>query len=263
MLEARSITFQYDGAGEPLLREISVAVAPGDFTMLLGPNGCGKSTVLKLLAGFLAVRSGEVCLDGSDLQRLPPRERARRIGVVPQEIPPVLDFTVEEMVMMGRNPRLPRLAPPGPEDLAIVRDMLERLELAPLARRPCNRLSGGERQRVLIAAALALEPDYLLLDEPTSALDPAHALRLPGILRSLPHMPGCLLTTHNLQLAARFARRIILMENGRLRAAGTPRDVLLPENIRAVYHCDAEILTDRSGGIVPSLRSMDDYMEQK
>ncbi len=260
MLEARSVTFGYNGTSKMLLREISVSVAPGDFTMLLGPNGCGKSTVLKLLAGFLSARSGDVRLDGVELKQIPPRERARRIGVVPQEMPPVLDFTVEEMVMMGRNPRLPRLAPPGPEDLAIVGKMLKLLELSALARRPCNRLSGGERQRVLIGAALALEPDYLLMDEPTSALDPAHALRLPAILRSLRHSPGCLITTHNLQLAARFADRILLLGEHGIHDAGTPRDVLVPENIRAVYHCDAEILTDRSGGIVPCLRSPEEQL---
>lgn len=263
MLEARSVTFGYSSAAEPLLREISVAVAPGDFTMLLGPNGCGKSTVLKLLAGFLPPGAGGVYLDDASLQQLPARERARRIGVVPQEMPPVLDFTVEEMVMMGRNPRLSRLAPPGSEDLAVVGKMMELLELAPLARRPCNRLSGGERQRVLIAAALALEPDYLLLDEPTSALDPAHALRLPGILRSLPHTPGCLLTTHNLQLAARFADRIILMGTHGIHVAGRPRDVLVGENIRAVYCCEAEILADRSGGIVPCLLPPEGHAKQK
>ncbi len=251
MLEARQITFSYGSA--KLIDGLSLSVAPGDFTMLTGPNGCGKSTVLKLLAGYLKPQSGSVELDGLPLQTYSGRMRSQKIAVVPQEAPPVLDYTVEEMVLMGRTSRLSRFSPPAPEDRKIIDNVLALLELTHLIHRPCNRLSGGERQRVLAASALVQEPEYLLLDEPTSALDPAHALHLPEILKKLPDSPGCLFVTHNLQLAARFADKLILMSENGIFAAGTVREVLSPENIRAVYHCDAELLSDRHGRVVPSL----------
>lgn len=239
MLEAKNICFGYHNE---LIKDFSLSLKPGDFTMLLGQNGCGKSTILKLLCGILRPQKGTVSLEEKTLHQWNSKERARKIAMVMQTPPPALDFTAEEMVMMGRHAYLSHLAPPNPRDHAIVDDVMQKLGVAHLCDKPCNTLSGGERQRVMIARALAQQSEILLLDEPTSALDPAHAIEVMNLLRSLPNAPALLLVTHDLQLAARYAKRVMLLKSGRVYADGPAAEVISPANIAAVYDCRASLL---------------------
>ncbi len=253
LLEARHLRYSY--RSDCVVQDFSLTLRPGDFTVLLGPNGSGKSTVLRLLAGYLPTQQGEVSLDGQALSRLPHRERARLIAVMPQNHVPTLDFTVEDIVMLGRNSRLPRLAPPGPADWAAVHSALDRLGLRHLSGRSCRRLSGGERQRVSLAAVLAQEAQILLLDEPCSALDPANSLAVMELLSSLPTSPAILLISHDLTSAVRYARQVILLHEGRTIASGPPESALSHENILSAYHCASELLRDSQGNLCLSLRS--------
>ena len=232
-LIAKDIVFGY---GEtPLLQGVSLTVSQGDFKMLLGCNGSGKSTLLGVLTGRLPAQGGCVELDGKALTEWTHRERARALGIVMQTTPPVLDFTVEDMVMMGRHAYLSRLGNPTEEDVAKVAEAMDAMEVSQFARRTCNRLSGGERQRVMIAAALAQEPSVLLLDEPTSAQDPGHAVKLMDILKALPSTPGILMVVHDIHLARYFAKDVVLLHGGRVYAEGTADDVLTKETIATVY----------------------------
>jgi len=232
-LTARDIIFGY---GEtPLLQGVSLTVSQGDFKMLLGCNGSGKSTLLGVLTGRLAAQGGRVELGEKALAEWTHRERAKALGIVMQTTPPVLDFTVEEMVMMGRHAYLSRLGNPTEEDEEKVAEAMETMEVSQFAKRTCNRLSGGERQRVMIAAALAQEPNVLLLDEPTSAQDPGHAVKLMEVLKTLPSHPGILMVVHDIHLARYFANEAVLLHHGKIFAEGLASDVLTKENIETVY----------------------------
>ena len=144
--------------------------------------------------------------------------------------------------MMGRYARLPKMAPPGAEDFRLVEETLERLDILRFRTRACNRLSGGERQRVAIAAALVQQPRFLLLDEPTSALDPAHSFRVMELLKSLPESPGILMITHDLNLAMRYAAKIVLLRKGGILCEGAPECVLTARNIFCAYQCNAQVI---------------------
>ena len=182
-----SYTYNRRSSVEPVhaVRDVSVRIARGSLTGLLGPNGCGKTTLLKLLAGVLAPDSGTVSLDGRALTTMSRRHVARRIAVVPQETHPAFDYTVLEMVLMGRHPHLGPLQLEGPADLAIARESLEATGTAHLAERSYMTLSGGEKQRVVIASALAQTPEVLLLDEPTASLDLGYQLEI-GVAAAAP-----------------------------------------------------------------------------
>jgi len=233
-LSADNISFAYL-EGSPLLQDVSLAVSPGDFTMLLGCNGSGKSTLLSVLSGHLPAQSGRVELGDKPLLQWSHRERARTLGIVLQTTPPALDFTVSEMVMMGRHAYLSRLGNSTDEDKTRVVEAMEKMEISSFAHRKCNRLSGGERQRVMIAAALAQDPSILLLDEPTSAQDPGHAVKLMETLRSLLTNLGILMVVHDIHLARHFAEKIILLHQGKILAEDAPCNVLTTENISIVY----------------------------
>jgi len=253
LLEGKHLTFSY--RDDCVVSDFSLALHEGDFTILLGPNGSGKSTILRLLAGYLPLQRGEITLAGRPLAAISHRERARHIAVMPQGNTPALDFTVQDMVMLGRNARLPRLSPPTTQDWSVVRTALDSLALSHLAERHCNRLSGGERQRVALAAVLAQEAKILLLDEPCAALDPANSLSVMQLLRTLPDRPAILLISHNLTTAARYAKEIILLKQGRTVAIGSPEATLTPENILSTYNCSSELLRDSCGNLCLSLQS--------
>ena len=253
MLECRQASYAYE-PGRNVVDGVALTLDAGDFLMLLGPNGCGKSTLLKLLAGLLPPGAGQVLASGRPVSSLPHRERARMIAVVSQSQAPALDFTVRDMVMMGRHARLSRMSPPTSEDHRQVSEAMAMLDLAELSRRPCNRLSGGERQRVAIAAAVAQQAPVILLDEPTSALDPAHAISVMTLLRDLPNRPAVLLVCHDIQLAARYAKRVVLMKQGSVLADGSPEEVITPTILDSVYGCNAQILRDDHGALCIALR---------
>jgi iron complex transport system ATP-binding protein len=232
------------------VRNVSIDVARGSLTGLLGPNGCGKTTLLKLLSGVLLPASGTIALDGRALRSMSRRDVARRVAVVPQETHPAFDYTTIEMVLMGRHPHLGAFQLEGPDDLAIARESLAATGTLPLADRPFMTLSGGEKQRVVIASALAQSPDVLLLDEPTASLDLGYQLEVQELLASLNRTRSVtmVLATHDLNLAAALCDRLVLMREGRVLATGAAADVLNAAMVRQLYDVDADVRFNERAG---------------
>ena len=253
-LTATEVSYVYPRAAATApvaaLRAVTVHVERGSLTGLLGPNGCGKTTLLKLLSGVLTPHGGAVTLDGRPLAAFSRRAVARRVAVVPQDTHPAFDYTVMEMVLMGRHPHLGTLQLEGPDDLAIAREALAATGTSHLADRPFVTLSGGEKQRVVIAGALAQAPDVLLLDEPTASLDLGYQLDVASLLARLNRERGVtmVLTTHDLNLAASLCDRVVMLRGGRVLAQGETADVLTPALIRQLYDVDADVrFHDRAG----------------
>ena len=266
-LRAEHLHFSYDGTSsrrgkatqDPAVHDVSIDVAPGAITGLLGPNGCGKTSLLKLLAGIAHPQHGRVTLDGKPLRELPRRDVARQIAVVPQETHPAFDYTALEMVLMGRHPHLGAFQLEGPEDMAVAYEALAATGTAHLAARAYMTLSGGEKQRVVIASALAQQPHILLLDEPTASLDLGYQLEIQALLTTLNRDRGVtmVLATHDLNLAASICQRLVLMRTGSVIAQGPTPDVLDPSNIRALYGVHAEVSMHPAAGhltVVPVRR---------
>jgi iron complex transport system ATP-binding protein len=226
ILEVAGVSCAYDGAD--VLADVTLRVSPGEFVAVAGPNGSGKSTLLRVMSRVLKPRAGKALLDGCDLFELPARQSARAIGVVPQESLLEFDFTVEEVVLMGRAPHLERFQSEGEGDRAVAREAMERTGTWDLRGRSVRDLSGGERQRVILARAFAQEPQILLLDEPTAHLDVAYQVQVLRVARSLrdEKRTAVLATLHDLNLAAAFADRLVLLSRGRIAAFGTPQEVL-------------------------------------
>jgi iron complex transport system ATP-binding protein len=216
--------------------DLHAGAGAGELLALVGPNGAGKTTLMRLLAGVWSPTEGSARLDDVDLRALPRRRAARRIAYVPQTSIPGADFTVQELVAMGRYPHQGWLAAPAPGDRDAVRTALARCDALHLAERSAARLSGGELQRVWIARCLATEADLLVLDEPTANLDVAHVLEVMELLLALARSGrGVAIALHDLGLARRFADRAALLHQGRLVAAGRAPDVLTAERIENVF----------------------------
>ncbi len=261
MLQAASVSFAYRGPADgEVLHNISLDVARGDMLGILGPNGSGKTTLLKILGGALTPRSGSVTLHERPVASWPRRELARRIAFVPQETYAPFDFHVVDIVLMGRFPHLGTFELEGPDDLAIARRALEATGTVEFESRQFNTLSGGEKQRVVIAAALAQEPELLLLDEPTASLDLGHQMEVQTLLQHLNVTSGMtmILSTHDLNLAASLCRRLVLLKDGQVLAAGPTDEVLTANSVRALYQVDAEVEHHGRAGrltVVPIRRS--------
>lgn len=245
-LSMRGVSFAYAEAA--VLDRIDLDVGAGERLAILGPNGAGKSTLLRLLAGTLSPDAGQILLDGIDLASMRGADRARRLAFVPQETRVAFDFTVLEIVLMGRSPRLGLLGIEGAKDLEVARRALAFTGAEALADRPISQLSSGERQRVLLARALAQEPDTILLDEPTAFLDLGHQVRIHRLLAGLHRERGTtvVFVSHDLNLAARYTDRIILLAGGRILQDGPPAQVLSPDALRAAYGVEVRIVTDPS-----------------
>jgi len=252
LLSADNLRFAYRGgrSDPPVLDGISLAVDRGAVVGILGPNGSGKTTLLKMLAGVLRPDSGTVRLDGAEISALPRAAVARRIAIVPQETHPAFEYSVLEMVLMGRYPHLGAFAIEGPEDVRLAREALLATGTAAFESRHFDTLSGGEKQRVVIATALAQAADVLLLDEPTASLDLAYQLEIAALVTRLNRERGCtlVLSTHDLNLAAAVCDRVVLVREGRTLAAGPTPDVLTPENIRRAFDVDAEVSRHAAAG---------------
>jgi len=237
--------------GKPVVAGVSVDVAAGRWLAVIGPNGAGKSTLLKAVAGLVR-RTGRVWLDDADVGRLSARQRARAIGYAPQnpELPP--DLTVTDYVLLGRTPYLRPLASEGPADLAVVADVLARLDLTSLAGRRLHSLSGGERQRAVLARTLAQRTGLLLLDEPTSGLDIGHAQALLELLDRLRTADGTTVvsTLHDLTLAGQYADELLLLDGGRAVACGAPAHVLTAPLLARHYAATVEVLSTSGGQVV-------------
>lgn len=250
VLHLQHVSFEYVAENGFSIRDVSLTVERGSLTGLLGPNGCGKTTLLKLMAGVLRPGQGTITFAGGVLDDIPRRALARHIAVVPQETHPAFDYRVIEMVLMGRHPHLGPFALEGPGDLAIAHDALRATGTAHLASRSYMSLSGGEKQRVVIASALAQQPDVLLLDEPTASLDLAYQLEVAALLARLNHERGVtiVVATHDLNLAASICRTLVLVRGGRVLAQGATETVLNGDTIRQLYDVDADVrFHDRSG----------------
>jgi len=222
---------------QTILKDVNLRVRPGEMVGLIGPNGCGKSTIIRSLSRIISPFSGQIIVDGRDIKRLSRRELAHLIGVVPQM--PLLPsaFTAFEIVLMGRNPHLGFLQYEGPKEIAIVWQAMERTGTQSFAERRVSELSGGEIQGLLIARALAQETKAILLDEPTANLDIGRQIEILGLIRNLcsEKNMAVLAALHDLNLAAQYCGRLVLINEGVIYAEGTPGQVITARNIAEVY----------------------------
>ncbi|RKT57133.1 heme ABC transporter ATP-binding protein [Saccharothrix australiensis] len=230
-----------------ILHDITLTARGGEVHGIVGPNGSGKSTTLRCLYRALRPTGGVVRLGGRDLHAVPIRDTARELAALTQDSHVEFDFTVTEVVAMGRLPHQAGFDRETDEDRAICADALSRMDVAHLADRSYLSLSGGERQRVLIARALAQQPKVLLLDEPTNHLDISHQLAVLALTRSL----GVTVLTvlHDLNLAAAYCDRIHVLDGGRVVAGGKPADVLVPQVLRDVFHVEAHVVPHPTSGV--------------
>jgi iron complex transport system ATP-binding protein len=274
---ARDLSFRYPGGERPAVAEVSLDLPDGSFTALLGPNGSGKSTLLRLLLGTLQPGSGTVEYGGRKLTDWSRAELAREIGVVPQGEEIAFPMTVREMVAMGRYPHLGPWRRESAQDRDAVDRAMKLCDVLSMRDRAISTLSGGERQRARIARALAQQPRVLALDEPTVALDVSHEMSIFELVRALGTSGvTVLLATHNLNLAARYAERLILMDAGRVVAHGEPPAVLERSLLERVYEWPLLImqhpgpgpdagapqvtpLAQPSGSDLPAMDNRDDF----
>jgi iron complex transport system ATP-binding protein len=226
----------------PALEDVTLDVGTGEMVGVVGPNGSGKTTLLRTVHGLLAPVQGSVLLEGRELRDLGAREIASAVGAVPQHSRDGLGFTVREVVMMGRYPHQRPLSGDTLADAAAVRSALERTRTWHLRDRLLEALSGGERQRVVLARALAQDPRVLLLDEPTAHLDLRFQLEMMDLIADLSRGGLTVIAAlHDLNLAAMYCPRLVLLAEGRIAALGPAGDVLLPDRLRAVYGAEVAV----------------------
>ncbi len=254
MLEVAGLRAGY--ASRQVLRGIDLRAGRGELVAIAGPNGCGKTTLLRCVTGAHRTLAGSIAIDGEDAGSMPPAALARRVAVVAQGARLPAGFSAFHVALMGRTPHLRILQGEGRRDAAITRAAMERADCWELRDRPVEQLSGGERQRVVIARALAQEPELLLLDEPTSHLDIAHQVETFRLVLGLcrERNIAALAVVHDLTLAAAFADRIAVMDDGRIAADGAPADVLRAELIERVYGVSVRVMAHPESGrpvIVP------------
>jgi len=234
-----------------VLKDITFQVMPGEMVGLIGPNGCGKSTIIKALSRVISPYSGKILVDGKDVSNIPRRDLARLLGVVPQMplLPSV--FTAFEVVLMGRNPHLGLFQYEGPRELAITWRAMERTATHSLAERRVSELSGGEIQCLLIARVLVQETQAILLDEPTANLDIGRQIEILNLIRNLCREKklAVLAALHDLNLASQYCDRLVLINNRRIHAEGTPREVIIPRNIKEVYGAEHCVYTHPLNGL--------------
>jgi iron complex transport system ATP-binding protein len=247
-LEAQELTLGY---GErTVIQDLDLVVPPGRITAIVGANACGKSTLLRSMTRLLAPRNGQVLLDGRAVHRLPAKELARVLGLLPQSPIAPEGITVADLVGRGRNPHQGLFSRWRTEDDAAVAAALEATQTTELADRAVDELSGGQRQRVWIAMALAQQTDLLLLDEPTTFLDVSHQVEVLDLLTDLNRSRGTtiVMVLHDLNLAARYADHLVAMAAGRVHATGAPAQVLTEECVRAVFGLDSRVVVDPTSG---------------
>ena len=254
ILEARSLSVRYRPDRPLALDRVSCVVSAGELVAVVGPNGSGKTTLLRALLGLVRPEQGLALIDGRPVTQWPRRQLAQMVGVVGQQEETVFPLTVAETVMLGRYASLGPLGTPGPRDRSAVQKALERCDIVGLAERRVDTLSGGEWKRVRVARALAQEPRALVLDEPTASLDVRHEMELFELVTQLVKDGlGALVITHHLNLAARFAHRVLLLAEGRVVASGSPAEVLTGETLSRVFDWPVAVTTwpDGSPQIVP------------
>lgn len=246
MSDATMLTIQNISAGYgpiSVLRNINLEIQAGEFVGLIGPNGSGKSTLLKVISGLLQPTAGQIELEGEIVSRLPRKKLARKLACLPQSITLDAPFTVMEVALMGRTPHIGAFGWESQEDIDLAKTALAMADVEPLADRLITQLSGGERQRAYIAMCLAQEPQLLLLDEPTSHLDIGHQLTILNLFAKLNRQKGTtiLAVFHDLNLAAEYCSRLMLMDQGQIIADGQPKDVVTPDLLLRTYGADLSV----------------------
>ncbi|MGE9781324.1 ABC transporter ATP-binding protein [Janibacter sp. G368] len=256
LVSARQITVGY--GGEPVIRGLDLDIARGDFTVVVGPNGCGKSTLLKALCRVNQPTDGWVELGGEDLHRMRGRAVAQRVSLLPQSAIAPEGITVGELVTRGRHPHHSLLRQWSPDDDRAIAAALERTHLTDLADTPVATLSGGQRQRAWVAMVLAQDTEVILLDEPTTFLDIAHQYELLELFAGLNREGRTIVAVlHDLNQAARFASRLVVMHEGRIRGDGPPAQVLTSELVEEVFGLACDVVDDPQSGtpmVVPHVR---------
>lgn len=237
MLQVKNISFSVPE--KQILHDISFSMDQGKFIGIIGPNGSGKSTMLKIIYRYLKQSSGQVTLYENDMEQMTRKKIAQEMAVVSQETPVLFDFTVKDLVMMGRTPYKQWLAQDSKEDFAIVEESMKLADVLYLKDRTLGQLSGGEKKRVMLARALAQQANILILDEPTNHLDIEHQLQLMDLVKELPIT--IIAALHDLNLAASYCDELLLMDEGNLHMKGTPEQVLTEETIKQVFHVQAGI----------------------
>lgn len=247
-LRTENITLGYDAA--TVIKELDMDVPTGEILTIVGPNGCGKSTLLRALARLIKPHGGGVYLDGTEISRLPTREIAKKLGILPQNPDAPEGLTVRELTAQGRYPHQSILQQWSKKDERAVENALEITGMTGLADRPLDTLSGGQRQRAWISMALAQETDTLILDEPTTFLDMAYQLEVLQLLERLNRHESrtILMVLHDLNNAARFSHHMIALRSGRVFASGSPEEVMTPEVLREVFSIEADIITEPRTG---------------
>ncbi len=236
----------------PVFKELSFSVDPGTLCGVIGPNGCGKTTLIRAATGLLPRINGHVSLFGKPVSSLKATDRAKCVGVVPQELSTPMAFTVEALVAMGRTHAREHRHALSSEDRRIIEQAMVYTDVMEMRSRPFSELSGGEKQRAVIAMVLAQQPRMILMDEATSHLDINHALEVMQIVERLNHEADVTILTvsHDLNIAAEFCERLLLLDQGQLVADGTPAEVLTEARLRQVYHCDVRVQPNPVSGSV-------------
>ncbi len=246
----RAVSLALGYSDRRVIHDLDLEVPPGRITAVVGANGCGKSTLLRSMSRLLVPQGGTVLLDGRSVHRIPAKQLARTLGLLPQSPLAPEGITVADLVGRGRHPHQGLLARWNASDDAAVAQALEATETVSLAERSVDELSGGQRQRVWIAMVLAQQTDVLLLDEPTTFLDVSHQVEVLDLLTDLNLRLGTtiVMVLHDLNMAARYADHLVALANGGIRAAGDPREVLTEELIREVFGIESRVVEDPVSG---------------
>jgi iron complex transport system ATP-binding protein len=248
MIETKGLTFAY--TEKPVINNVSLNFQAGEFTGVIGPNGSGKSTLLKLIGGILPSPSETVFFKNRELGHYKKKDLAASISWIPQEKQMAFSFKVIDIVLMGRHPYLSALSFEGESDYQIAEEAMRQTQVLEFAQRSFNEISGGEKQRVMIASAISQKPEVMLLDEPTSALDIKYQIEILSILNRLNEQENksLVLAMHDLHLASKFCKRLVLLKEGRVFCEGTPAEVLKKEILEEVYEVKVKIFDDDEDG---------------
>lgn len=249
ILEVQELSAGY-GNGE-IIKSITFSLKKGEFLSILGRNGSGKSTLIKAIQGFLTNKTGNVWVDGMDLSSLKPWDLAKKIAYVPQLFQVSFEFTVEEIIMMGRYVHQGRFAGITATDKSVLEEIMILTETAPLRDKKIAHLSGGERQRVFIARALAQDTPLLFLDEPSAHLDINYQVEIYQILRRLQEEKNktILSAEHNINLAVPYSQKLLFLKNGQIHSLGSPTELITKKNIQAVFQTDVDIRNNLHSGL--------------